>query len=84
MDGWMDGWRVDGWMEGGWMDGWWMDGGWMDGWWMDGGWMDGGWMEGWMMGTHYGIYACSERYRSMNGVAMRDGEVILWGIEAMA
>ena len=64
------------------MDGWWMDGWMMDGW-MDG-WMMDGWMDGWMMGKYYGIYACFERYRSMNGVAVRDGELILWGMKAMA
>ena len=34
-------------------------------------------------GKSYGSYACFERYRCVNGVAVRDGELILWGTKAM-
>ena len=34
-------------------------------------------------GNSYGNYACFERSRCANGVAVRDGEFILWGMKAM-
>ena len=34
-------------------------------------------------GKSDGNYAGFERYRGMNGVVVRDGELILWGMEAM-
>ena len=35
-------------------------------------------------GTSDGNYAGFERYRGVNGVVVRDGELILWGMKAMA
>ena len=34
-------------------------------------------------GKSYGNYACFERSRCVNGVAVGDGELILWGMKAM-
>ena len=34
-------------------------------------------------GKSYGKYAGVERYRCMNGAAVKDGELILWGMKAM-
>ena len=39
--------------------------------------------EGWIMGNSDGQYAGFKRYRGKNGVVVRDGELILWGMKAM-
>ncbi len=43
----------------------------------------GGKFDG-FQGLYSGKVADFEKSRSMNGVAMRDGELILWGMKAMA
>ena len=39
--------------------------------------------KGFIMGKYDGKYAGFEKYRGVNGVAVRDGELILWGMKAM-
>ena len=36
-----------------------------------------------LLGKSDGNYAGFERYRGKNGVAVKDGELILWGMKAM-
>ncbi len=39
--------------------------------------------KGFIMGKKYGKSADFEKYWGVNGVAVRDGELILWGMKAM-
>ena len=39
--------------------------------------------KGCIMGKSDGNYPGFERYRGKNGVVVRDGELILWGMKAM-